>query len=77
MLLLVLLLPVLLFYCALQQADDVMGCRRLDQVLKRYRRGEIKAVDWLDALALQKIEHLRHEVRDPRLALSHWQSIHP
>ncbi len=39
-----------------------MSCRRLDQLLKRYERGELHAVDWLDPLALKKIELLRHQV---------------
>ncbi len=39
-----------------------MSCRRLDQLLKRYERGELHAVDWLDPLALKKIDLLRHQV---------------
>ena len=38
------------------------ACRRLDQLLKRYQRGELRAVDWLDPLALKRIEQLRYEV---------------
>ena len=37
-------------------------CRRLDQLLKRYERGEMPVVDWLHPLALKKIEQQRHEV---------------
>ena len=39
-----------------------MSCRRLDQLLKRYERGELHAVYWLDPLAFKKIELLRHQV---------------
>lgn len=39
-----------------------MSCRRLDQLLKRYERGELHAVDWMDPLALKKIELLRQQV---------------
>ncbi|KAL3157710.1 hypothetical protein ABBQ32_012142 [Trebouxia sp. C0010 RCD-2024] len=34
---------------------------RLDQLLKRYQRGELPAVDWLDPVVLKRIERLRHE----------------
>lgn len=34
---------------------------RLDQLLKRYERGELHAVYWLDPLAFKKIELLRHQ----------------
>ena len=40
-------------------------CRRLDQLLKRYERGELQSVDWLDPLALKRIERVRHEVSSP------------
>ena len=39
-----------------------MPCRRLEQMLKRYERGELAATDWLDALALARIRQLRTEV---------------
>ena len=39
--------------------------RRLDQLLKRYQRGELRAVDWLDPLVLKRIEQLRYEVGLP------------
>ncbi len=45
-----------------QSVTCCMSCRRLDQLLKRYERGELHAVDWLDPLALKKIELLRHQV---------------
>ena len=41
-------------------------CRRLEQLLKRYERGELPHVSWLDQLALKQIEHLRHQVRGVR-----------
>ncbi|KAK9832006.1 hypothetical protein WJX81_007953 [Elliptochloris bilobata] len=34
---------------------------RLEQMLKRYERGELAAIDWLDALALTRIRQLRVE----------------
>lgn len=37
--------------------------RRLEQMLKRYERGELAAVDWLDTMALARIRQLRTEVR--------------
>ena len=40
-------------------------CRRLDQLLKRYERGELQSVNWLDPLALKRIERMRHEVGSP------------
>lgn len=36
--------------------------RRLEQMLKRYERGELAAVDWLDTMALARIRQLRTEV---------------
>ena len=45
-----------------QSGEQSDQCRRLDQVLKRYQRKEVQVVDWLDTLALQKIELLRQEV---------------
>ena len=45
-----------------QSVTCCMSCRRLDQLLKRYERSELHAVDWLDPLALKKIELLRHQV---------------
>lgn len=35
------------------------SCRRVDQVLKRYERGEIDHLNWLDKLSLAAIEKLR------------------
>lgn len=32
-------------------------------MLKRYERGELAAIDWLDALALARIRQLRVEVK--------------
>lgn len=37
-------------------------CRRLEQLLKRYKRGEIEPVEWLDHLTLQRIEQYRAQV---------------
>lgn len=35
------------------------SCRRVDQVLKRFERGEIERVDWLDGLTMRAIDSLR------------------
>ena len=40
-----------------------MPRRRLEQMLKRYERGELAAVDWLDTMALARIRQLRTEVK--------------
>ncbi|BDA44872.1 phosphatidylinositol 3-kinase VPS34 [Coccomyxa sp. Obi] len=46
---------------------------RLEQLMKRYNRGEITPVEWLDHLTLQRIQQLRSqdekEVQDGRLVL--------
>ncbi len=36
--------------------------RRLEQVLKRYSRGEVPRIDWLDPLTFTALDHLRLEV---------------
>ena len=35
------------------------ACRRLERLLKRYRRAEMQRVEWLDRLALKEIERLQ------------------
>ena len=36
--------------------------RRLEQVLKRYSRGEVPRIDWLDPLTFTALDRLRVEV---------------
>ena len=36
--------------------------RRIDQVAKRYDRGEIDHISWLDDLTLSHVERLRQQV---------------
>ncbi len=36
--------------------------RRLEQVLKRYSRGEVPRIDWLDPLTFTALDRLRLEV---------------
>ena len=38
------------------------ACRRLEQLLKRYNRGEIARVEWLDHLTLNRIQQCRAQV---------------
>lgn len=38
------------------------ACRRLEQLLKRYNRGEIARVEWLDHLTLSRIQQCRAQV---------------
>ena len=40
-------------------------CRRLEQLLKRYNRGEIARVEWLDHLTLNRIQQCRAQVPVP------------
>lgn len=40
-------------------------CRRLEQLLKRYNRGEIARVEWLDHLTLTRIQQCRAQVPAP------------
>ena len=40
-------------------------CRRLEQLLKRYNRGEIARVEWLDHLTLTRIQQCRAQVPVP------------
>lgn len=37
------------------------ACSRVEQVLKRYERGEVEHVPWLDRLALHSVEQLRQQ----------------
>lgn len=49
----------------------VLG-RRLEQLLKRYERGEVARVEWLDHLTLARIHQLRVQVAAQcPLTLSH------
>ena len=42
------------------RATTMLGaCRRLERLLKRYRRAEMQRVEWLDRLALKEIERLQ------------------
>ena len=51
-------------------------CRRLQQLLKWYNRGEIARVEWLDHLSLNRIQQYRAEVSckilQPRCRHSSW-----
>ena len=49
-------------------------CRRLEQLLKRYNRGEIAPVEWLDHLTLSRIQHQRAQVSFTQCAnmISRW-----
>lgn len=48
---------------ALQGCDTVhMLCRRLEQLVKRYERGEMRRVEWLDGMSMRAVDRLREEV---------------
>lgn len=38
-------------------------CRRLEQLVKRYERGDLQHIEWLDGLAFRSLDRLRAEVR--------------
>lgn len=37
-------------------------CRRLEQLVKRYERGEMRRVEWLDGMSMRAVDRLRDEV---------------
>ena len=39
-----------------------MMCRRLEQLVKRYERGEMRRVEWLDGMSMRAVDRLRDEV---------------
>ena len=48
-----------------KSGSSIIGCkicRRLEQLLKRYNRGEIAQVEWLDHLTLNRIQQCRAQV---------------
>lgn len=43
-------------------SDSFCSCRRLGQLVKRYERGELRRVEWLDGLTMRAVDRLRDEV---------------
>jgi phosphatidylinositol 3-kinase len=54
--------PFSLLVCQLCESGRFSLRRRLEQLLKRYERGEVAPVEWLDHLTLQRIEQFRAQV---------------
>jgi hypothetical protein len=52
----------------------VRAPRRLEQLLKRYNRGEVAPVEWLDHLTLARIQQLRVQVL-PRASPAHRHTL--
>ena len=42
-----------------------LWCRRVEQVAKRYERGEIDHIPWLDQVSGAPLERLRQQVTTP------------
>ena len=53
--------PLLLLHTFCAPHSSTHGRRRVEQVLKRYERGEVEHVPWLDRLAMHSVEQLRQQ----------------